>query len=358
MTDPLAPVAAARTPGAVRRAVVRAALPADAESIVRLRSACILSKPMDEEWILRCTEDLTPRLARAGDTRAFVIDAEDGSIDACALGLIHPVLPLPAYPKGLAARVHVVATRPDVRRRGYARAVVSALLDHLRTEQVTLFELHASEEAAPLYRELGFAGSPALMRMTAMATATTTTTTTQMTVPGLRPGNAADTPSPTLEQYAETVPKATLWGCLYFTDEDDQPLQVHSVYSPAYPWQLVGGTTDLGEHPWQTAVRECGEEIGITPAGPPRLLATVYSPPGGGWPCPTIGCVFDGGRLTAAQIRGIALNPKEHDEVRVLPLTGWKELMPPGDFARLSAVDEARRTGMAAYIDSWGWGNS
>ncbi|MGA4880685.1 GNAT family N-acetyltransferase [Streptomyces lydicamycinicus] len=60
----------------------------------------------------------------------------------------------------------MVATRPDARRRGYARAVVRVLLDELRTEHVTLFELHASQEAAPLYREFGFADSPALMRMT------------------------------------------------------------------------------------------------------------------------------------------------------------------------------------------------
>ncbi|MFB6816051.1 GNAT family N-acetyltransferase [Streptomyces sp. NPDC056347] len=324
----------------------RVAVPADAESIVRLRSDYVLSEPLSEEWILRCTEELAPRLSDAGDARAFVIDGGDGAIDACALGLIHPVLPGPSYPEGLAARVHIVATRPDVRRRGHARAVVSALLDHLRTEQVTLFELHSSAEAAPLYRELGFAGSPALMRMTAPSARTA--------VPGVRRGEPS-TPSP--EHYAESVPKATLWACFYFTDEDDRPLQVHSVYSPAYPWQLVGGTMDHGEHPWQTAVRECAEETGISPAGPPRLLATVYSPPGGGWPYSTIGCVFDGGRLTAGQIRGITLDPAEHDEVRVLPLTDWKELMPPGDYDRLIAVAEARRTGVTAYVESWEWGN-
>ncbi|MFC5253085.1 GNAT family N-acetyltransferase [Streptomyces nigrescens] len=121
---------------------------------------------MGEEWIRRCTAELAPRLAPGGDARAFVIDAPGGSMAACALGLIHRVLPAPSYPWGLAGRVHVVATRPDARRRGYARAVVRALLDELRTEHVTLFELHASQEAAPLYREFGFADSPALMRMT------------------------------------------------------------------------------------------------------------------------------------------------------------------------------------------------
>lgn len=31
--------------------------------------------------------------------------------------------------------------------------------------------------------------------------------------------------------------------------------------------------------------------------------------------------------------------------------------MPARDFARLSAVEEARRTGAAAYFGTWGWGN-
>ncbi len=159
------------------------------------------------------------------------------------------------------------------------------------------------------------------------------------------------------EQYAETVLKATAFACFYFTDEDERPLQLHSVYSPAHPWQLVGGTMDPGERPWQTAVRECQEETGITPAGPPRLLATVYGLPGAEWPYSTIGCVFDGGRLTAAQIRGIAVQPEEHDEVRVLPLAAWEALMPRRDFERLSALTEARRTGTAAYVDNWDWGD-
>ncbi|MFG3527419.1 hypothetical protein ACGF8B_11780 [Streptomyces sp. NPDC047917] len=84
----------------------------------------------------------------------------------------------------------------------------------------------------------------------------------------------------------------------------------------------------------------------------------MWSPPGGGWPFSAIGTVFGGGRLTAAQIRDITLAPEEHDEVRVLPLSRWKDLMPPGDFARLVAVEKARRTGVVAYIDSWEWGNS
>ncbi|MET9778821.1 GNAT family N-acetyltransferase [Streptomyces sp. NPDC006367] len=347
---PALPVA---EPGAVQQVPVRTATPADAEGIVRMRSEYILSEPLSEEWIRRCTIQLVPRLAAAGDARAFVVDAPDGSMAACALGLIHPVLPAPAYPKGLAARVHAVATRPDFRRRGYARAALSALLDQLHAEHVTLFELHASEEAAPLYRALGFASSTALMRMTRLEEPGVIGE--QAAGRGLRDGGERSGWLPP-EVYAEMVPKATCFACLYFTDEDDRPLQLHSVYSPTHPWQLAGGTMDPGERPFGTAVRECQEETGLTVSGPPRLLATVYGLPGAEWPYSTLGLVFDGGRLTAEQIRSIVVDPREHDEVRVLPLAEWEALMPPRDFARLSAVAEARRTGVAAYFDAWDWG--
>ncbi|MGR3935276.1 NUDIX domain-containing protein [Streptomyces sp. BRA346] len=154
------------------------------------------------------------------------------------------------------------------------------------------------------------------------------------------------------EQYAETVMKATGFACVYFTNEEDHPLQLRSVYSSAHPWQLVGGTMEHGERPWQTAVRECQEETGFTLAGPPRLLATVFGLPGTEWPYSTMGVIFEGGRLTDAQIHSITLDADEHNEVRILPLQEWKQLMPSRDFARLITVAEARRTGVAAYFDS------
>ncbi|MFF2226967.1 GNAT family N-acetyltransferase [Streptomyces globisporus] len=337
--DGSAPASPGRPP------TVRAATPADAHQISLLRSEFVLSRPLDLAWVAQCAAELAPRLGAEGDARAFVIDAPDGMLAACALGLVQPVLPAPTYPRGLAARVHVVATHPDHRRRGYARLVVTALLDHLTADGVTLFDLHSTPEARPLYEELGFRGMRQLMRMTRLD-------------PALAPPAPEGPFRMPLEEYAETVEHATGFACVYFTDEAGHPLQVHATYSTGHPWQLVGGTMDVGERPFETAVRECREEIGLAMAGPPRLLATIYGGPGGGWPYPTFGTVFDGGTLTAEQIRGLVLDPREHDEVRVLPLQEWKPLMPERDFARLYAITEARRTGTAAYFDTWDWGTS
>ncbi|MET8290054.1 GNAT family N-acetyltransferase [Streptomyces sp. NPDC005132] len=344
MSADMAPTAAAEPHGAARRPPVRAATPTDAEAITRMRSAYVLSAPLTEDCVRQCTDELAPRLTPEGNARASVVDARDGTMAACALGLIHPVLAALAYPRGRAARMQIVATHPDHRRRGYARAVVSTLLDHLAdVENVTLFELHTSTEAAPLYRELGFSGSPALMRMTR-----------HRPPAGLAPGAQPDSTcgchrssTPTHcpgrpRSYASTSPTRTTGrsSCTPST--------------PPAPWHMIGGAMDLGERPWDAVVRECQEETGMTAVGPPRLLATVCGQPRERRPYSTLQLVFDGGRLTDAQIGSLTLNAREHDEARVLPLAEWEALMPARDFVRLRAVEEARRTGVAAYIDTWG----
>jgi GNAT superfamily N-acetyltransferase len=45
----------------------------------------------------------------------------------------------------------------DVRRRGYARAVVEELLAETKRRGLLRLELHASDAGAPLYESLGFA---------------------------------------------------------------------------------------------------------------------------------------------------------------------------------------------------------
>ncbi|MEV6534189.1 GNAT family N-acetyltransferase [Streptomyces sp. NPDC051639] len=156
------PTATAEPRGDSGRPPVRAATAADAEAITGIRSEYVLSAPLTDDWLRQCTDDLAPRLTSTGDARAFLIHAPDGTLAACALGLILPVLPAPSYPRGQAARVQLVVTHPDFRRRGYARVVVAALVDHLVAEDTTLFELRTSPQAAPLYRDFGFSGTPAL----------------------------------------------------------------------------------------------------------------------------------------------------------------------------------------------------
>jgi ribosomal protein S18 acetylase RimI-like enzyme len=56
--------------------------------------------------------------------------------------------------------VFSVATDPDARRRGYARACMETLLDWFRERGVAQVDLNASAEAEPLYASLGFVRKP------------------------------------------------------------------------------------------------------------------------------------------------------------------------------------------------------
>ncbi|MCB5179218.1 NUDIX domain-containing protein [Streptomyces antimicrobicus] len=157
------------------------------------------------------------------------------------------------------------------------------------------------------------------------------------------------------EEFAATLPKAAVFGAVFFTDDEDRPVQLRATYSSIHPWQWPGGVAEPGERPWETAVRECREETGLLVPGPPRLLAAVFGLPGADWPLNTVGFVFDGGRLDAARLAGVRLDPDEHDDVRALSVPDWRDLMPARDHARLEAVMEARRTGVPAYFDTWDW---
>ena len=91
-----------------------------------------------------------------------------------------------------------------------------------------------------------------------------------------------------------------------------------------------------------SAARLCGCwrrcSVGLGP-GPPRR--------------PSPSCSTAGGSLASSS--RIVLAPEEHDELRALPLEQWRALMSAGDFDRLTAVMEARRSGVAAYVGAWDW---
>lgn len=145
----------------VRRAVI-----ADAPEPARLRITHLLSSPVDAGWQQRLTADLEDRIAHDRHFAAFVIDAPEGRLACCALGMAYRVLPAPRYPQGLAARVHAVATEPACRGRGYAAAAVGALVDWFHGLGCTLYEVYAVDGSAGLYRRLGFEADAGCMRMT------------------------------------------------------------------------------------------------------------------------------------------------------------------------------------------------
>ncbi|MEU3607121.1 NUDIX hydrolase [Streptomyces sp. NPDC035033] len=153
-------------------------------------------------------------------------------------------------------------------------------------------------------------------------------------------------------EYVATLPRATAYACLYFTDATGRALQLRAARGEDV-WQWPGGNMDPGESPWETAVRECREETGLVFTGEPRLLGTHFTGDRGAhWPANHIGFIFDGGELTDEQIAAVVLDPAEHTAYALRTLDEWRREMHPAEFARLAAVDRARRTGVPVYLES------
>ncbi len=164
---------------------VRRATPEDAEEVVRLRMIMLNSlAPVDDTgWQPYAVETLRRRLADPdGDLAVFVVDRPTGAdgratgdgggfgagaLAACATGTVEHRLPGPDSPLGLVGHVFNVVTDPDLRRRGYSRACMTALLAWYRERGVRKIDLNASVAGEPLYASLGFTRNAApTMRLT------------------------------------------------------------------------------------------------------------------------------------------------------------------------------------------------
>lgn len=88
----------------------------------------------------------------------FVVDdpARPGSLVSCGAGVIATRLPNPFHTDSRAGYVQWMSTDAAFRRRGLARAVLSAVLAWFDERGVDNVELHATADGVPLYRSEGF----------------------------------------------------------------------------------------------------------------------------------------------------------------------------------------------------------
>ena len=145
----------------------RAATAADVDEVVRLAALMYASIGQDvtlPEWRRAAHDQFVARIGR--DLVVFVVDHPDRTgLAASAAGTVAIRLPAPNNVSAQVAYIQWVATDDDVRRRGYARAVMQALVDWCDEHDIPVMELHATPEGEPLYRELGFGDEgPAALR--------------------------------------------------------------------------------------------------------------------------------------------------------------------------------------------------
>ncbi|MDH6627135.1 ribosomal protein S18 acetylase RimI-like enzyme [Streptomyces sp. LBL] len=145
--------------------LVRRATAEDAQEVLRLRQVMIDSLSGSDpgtEWHVPASPVLRDRLARDEDFAAFVVDHPErpGALAALVVGTVDYRIGKAANPHGKAGYVFSVATDPDARRRGYARACMDELLQWFRERGAGQVLLTASAEAEPLYASLGFVRKP------------------------------------------------------------------------------------------------------------------------------------------------------------------------------------------------------
>ena len=155
-----------------RPGLVRRAWPDDARELTRLRALMLgsldgSSPGLDEAWAQRCEAELRRRLLPGAPLVAMVVDAPDGSgLASAGVGVVDFRLPAPGRLSPAVGHVSSMSTDPQWRRRGYARAVLDALVVWLRAEGCARIELFASDDGLPLYEDNGFrlAPNPSLRR--------------------------------------------------------------------------------------------------------------------------------------------------------------------------------------------------
>jgi ribosomal protein S18 acetylase RimI-like enzyme len=140
--------------------LIRQASPADAAELVRLRAVLLHTfddPDWNDDWCEPARSILVAALGRPEPVlAAFVVDRPGGGLAACALGSIEQRLGNPSNPDGRVGYVYNVATDPDMRRRGFSRACLTALLGWFRERGVRAVDLKASADGEPLYESLGF----------------------------------------------------------------------------------------------------------------------------------------------------------------------------------------------------------
>jgi len=135
---------------------VRPATAADAAEIVHLgalmyKAVGAAPTPM---WAVDSTRLVAERMGH--DLIGMVIDAPEGGLACCGLVNIAPRLPRPGALSRYMGYLQWVSTSRQHQYKGYAKAIMDALLAETDDRGIEVVELHASPQGRHMYEDLGF----------------------------------------------------------------------------------------------------------------------------------------------------------------------------------------------------------
>ena len=139
--------------------VFEKAVIADVRELTALRNAYLQedSGGMEPE-ALRAVEAGLPGYfaGHLNDDLVAYVARTDGELAACAMLLVAEKPMSPAFITGKTGTVLNVYTRPEYRRRGFARRLMHMLLQDASDRNLSFVELKATEDGYGLYKSLGF----------------------------------------------------------------------------------------------------------------------------------------------------------------------------------------------------------
>lgn len=146
--------------------------------------------------------------------------------------------------------------------------------------------------------------------------------------------------------YTSTLPRKRMASAVLVHDRGGRILLVEPTYKDY--WELPGGSVDADESPYDAAVREVNEELGLSVA-PGRLLVVDWVPPRANR-TEGVMFVYDGGvldtrtvhiHLPAEELRGWAWSTPAEAQQRLSPLLA----------RRAAAGLEALTDGVTVYLE-------
>lgn len=157
----------------------------------------------------------------------------------------------------------------------------------------------------------------------------------------------AKPPLPPAEYYAR-LPHHLVGAGVVLRDGDGRVLLVQPTYR-SDTWEIPGGALEHGEYPWEAAVREVREEIGLT-LHPGRLLAVDVLPAQSDGQPPLVNFVFDGGVLNPAEATAVRPCDEELSAVAWSTRQEQTARLAPHMARRIDACMQAAETGQTAYL--------
>ena len=143
------------------------------------------------------------------------------------------------------------------------------------------------------------------------------------------------------------LPRKRLIAHALFTDPWDRVCLLETTFKP--DWELPGGIVNVGESPWDGAVREINEEMSLdVEVG--RILVVDWLSPYLGWE-DAVEIIFDGGVLTAEQLDAIVPDLGEIRAVHWLAPDKAADKMAPFARGRMLAAVSCRLGGGTQYLE-------